>query len=478
MDNKKLANRILLFLFLGFSLITLFRIFILDNFTVRMLSFTIEAALVGGIADWFAVTALFKEPLGFPWHTAIIPKNRDKVIDSVSVMVENELLSSQFIEGKVKELPIIELLISYIDNPNTKKSVAKLIEKYAQEISTRVDTGEIAENIESFLKGKLKSINISVWLKKLADWAIEKGEYEHVLETIINGLIIFVKKDSTKNEIYKILNEVVEKRKSETTGFKQLFLELSLDIAQGTNSINIQDAADSLQLELLKILINMKDKNDPMYIRLDQMLKEAIQKMDTDSVTINSIEKWKEEIITRIQLKEELEKFIKGAIEISVNAQVQVENYTTGIREDLNSEIIVQSTQLETYVIDAGASIENSSQVIQWLIVQVSKYWSNFKEDEKIKSWLEAYIKENLMKVIKAEHHLLGIMVKETLSGFTNQALNEFIESKAGNDLHWIRINGSIVGAVVGMMLYLFVNLFYGPVVAPIIRDWFRIMIS
>ena len=70
MKNKKLANRILLFLFLGFSLITLFRIFILDNFTVRMLSFTIEAALVGGVADWFAVTALFKEPLGFPWHTA------------------------------------------------------------------------------------------------------------------------------------------------------------------------------------------------------------------------------------------------------------------------------------------------------------------------------------------------------------------------------------------------------------------------
>lgn len=444
MKNKKLANRILLVLFLGFSLITLFSVFILDNFTVRMLSFTIEAALVGGIADWFAVTALFKEPLGFPWHTAIIPKNRDKVIDSVALMVENELLSSQFIEGKIKELHIIDLLISYIDNPNTKKSVGKLIEKYAQDISRKFDTGHIAENIESFLKGKLKNTNISVWLKKLADWAIEKGEYEHVLETIINGLIILVKKDSTKNEIYKILNEVVEKRKSETTGFKQLFLELSLDIAQGTNSINIQDAADSLQLELLKILINMKDKNDPMYIRLDEMIKESLQKMETDPVTINSVESWKEEIITRIQLKEELEKVIKGVIDISVNAPAQIENHSKG----------------------------NSSQVIKWLMLQVNKYWRNFKEDENIKSWLEAYIKENLMKVIRAEHHLLGVMVKETLTGFTNEALNEFIESKAGNDLHWIRINGSIVGAAVGMMLYLFVNLFYGPVVAPIIRGW------
>lgn len=203
MKNKKLANRILLFLFLflflGFSIITLFRIFILDNFTVRMLSFTIEAALVGGVTDWFAVTALFKEPLAFPWHTAIIPKNRDKVIDSVAVMVENELLSSQFIEGKIKELHIIDLLISYIDNPNTKKSVGKLIEKYAQDISRKFDTGDIAENIEGFLKGKLKNTNISLGLKKLADWPIEKGEYEHVIETVINGLIILVKKDSTRN---------------------------------------------------------------------------------------------------------------------------------------------------------------------------------------------------------------------------------------------------------------------------------------
>jgi|GEM_PF-407523 Predicted membrane protein len=472
MKNKKLANRILLFLFLGFSIITLFRIFIMDNFTVRMLSFTIEAALVGGIADWFAVTALFKEPLGFPWHTAIIPKNRDKVIDSVAVMVENELLSSQFIEGKIKALHIIDLLISYIDNPNTKKSVAKLIEKYAQEISRRFDTGEIAENIESFLKDKLKNTNISVWLKKLADWAIEKGEYEHALETIINGLIIYVKKDSTKNEIYKILNEVVEKRKSETTGFKQLFLELSLDIAQGTNSINIKDAAESLQLELLKILINMKDKNDPIYIKLDQMLKEALQKMETDPVTINSIEKWKEEIIGRIQLKEELERFIKGAIDISVNVPAQIENYSTDIREEFKGEITGQWTQSENHTINGSAQTGNSSKVIQWLMIQVNKYWNNFKEDEKIKNWLEAYIKENLMKVIKAEHHLVGIMVKETLSEFTNEALNEFIESKAGNDLHWIRINGSIVGAVVGIILYLFVNLFYGPVVAPIIRGW------
>lgn len=449
MKNKKLANKILVFLFLGFGIITLFRIFILDNFTVRMLSFTIEAALVGGIADWFAVTALFNKPLGFPWHTAIIPKNRDKVIESVSVMVENELLSPKFIEGKIKEIHIIDLLIAYIDNHDTKKSIAKLIAKYGQETMGKINSNEMAGYIEAFLKTKIKSTKISPKLKKLVDWAIKNGEYDNFLEKIIDGLIVFIKKDSTREEIYSILNDVVQKRKSEANGLKQMILELSLDIAQGTNSLNLKDAAISIQETILQILINMKDKNDPMYIKLDEMLRVNIKKMETDFGIINSIENWKEEIISKIQLREELQKLIDGTIKITANLPAELD-----------------STNIEL-------STSSNAKIIKWLLIQVNRYWLNLKQDEKIKKWLEAYIKESIMKVLNAEHHLVGTMVKETLNTFTNEALNEFIESKAGNDLHWIRINGSIVGAVVGVILYLFVNLFYGPVVAPIIRGWF-----
>ena len=449
MNNKKLANRILIFLFFSFSIITLFRIFIFDNFIVELLGFTIEAALVGGIADWFAVTALFKEPLGFSWHTALIPKNREKVIEAVSNMVEGELLSYKFIESKVEEIHIVNLLISYMENYNTKNSIAKLIEKYGEDVLAKFDTGKIAEYIEDFLKDKLKNVDISLKIKKVFDWAIQNGEYERFLEAIVNGLIIAVKKDSTKEEIYIIINDAVQKRKKKTKGFKRMFFELALDIAQETNSINIRDAVDSLQQELIGILTNMKDKNDPMHIRLDQMFKEATRKMETDDSISNSIEMWKEEIMSRIHLKDELEKLINGAIKITSNDQSKLETYVTEV------------------------NISNNSQVIQWLIDQVNKYCNNFKQDEKIKNWLEGYIKENLMKVIKTEHHLIGMVVKENLGTFTNEALNEFVESKAGNDLHWIRINGSIVGAAVGVIIYLFVNLFYAPIIVPIIRGWF-----
>lgn len=449
MNNKKLANRILFFLILAFCIITLFRIFIINNFIVKLISFTIEAALVGGIADWFAVTALFKEPLGFSWHTALIPKNREKVIDAVSVMVEDELLSYEFIESKLERVQIIDLLISYIDNSNIKNNIGKLIEKYAQDILGKIDTDKTAEYIEEFLKAKLKNIDISLWTKKLVDRAIENGEYEKLLQAIVDNLIIAVNKDSTKEAIYNIISDVVKQSKNKASGPKSMFFELAFDLAEKTNSINIGDAADALQKELINILKSMKDKNDPMHIKLDAMIKEATYKIENDDSVKNNIEKWKEEIISRIKFKEELEKLINGAVKITSNVPAKLEENDTGVRNTDNSEII------------------------KWLIAQVNKYWKNFKQDEKIQKWLEAYIKENLMKVIKAEHHLLGIMVKETLDTFTNEALNEFIESKAGNDLHWIRINGSIVGAVVGVILFLFVNLVYAPIVVPMIRGWF-----
>lgn len=225
MNNKKLANRILIFLVFSFSIITLFRILIFDNFIVELLGFTIEAALVGGIADWFAITALFKEPLGFSWHTALIPKNREKVIEAVSNMVEGELLSYKFIESKVEEIHIVNLLISYVENNNTKNSIAKLIEKYGQDILAKFDTNKIAEYIEEFLKDKLKNVDISLKIKKVFDWAIQNGEYERFLEAIVNGLIIEVKKDSAKEEMYKIINDEVQKSKNKTKGFKRMFLK-------------------------------------------------------------------------------------------------------------------------------------------------------------------------------------------------------------------------------------------------------------
>ena len=82
-----------------------------------MAAFTAEAALIGGIADWFAVTALFKKPLGISWHTEIVPRNREQIIEKVSQMVGQELLSQDSIRTWIAGLkPADRLLDWFFEN--------------------------------------------------------------------------------------------------------------------------------------------------------------------------------------------------------------------------------------------------------------------------------------------------------------------------------------------------------------------------
>lgn len=106
MRSKNLATMSLAFMACGF-LITLF---LPENLAVILLRGGFEAGLVGGIADWFAVTALFRHPMGLRIpHTSLLLKNRDKIIQSLITAMETELLNKESIENKLRKFGFISM---------------------------------------------------------------------------------------------------------------------------------------------------------------------------------------------------------------------------------------------------------------------------------------------------------------------------------------------------------------------------------
>lgn len=93
MNSKARANLVLLLVFAAFLALVVLEFYLVRSPWLAFLRFGLEGALVGGLADWFAVTALFGKPLGIGWHTALIPRNREKFILALRNLVENELLS-------------------------------------------------------------------------------------------------------------------------------------------------------------------------------------------------------------------------------------------------------------------------------------------------------------------------------------------------------------------------------------------------
>jgi len=100
-------------------------------------------------------------------------------------------------------------------------------------------------------------------------------------------------------------------------------------------------------------------------------------------------------------------------------------------------------------------------------------YLEYCSEHPEIKQWLDDQIRRCVEIVLENEHALIGVAVKEVLSGFDKKKFNEFLESKVGEDLAWIRINGTIVGAVIGLIVFGFVEMLYAPYIVPVIREIF-----
>lgn len=451
MKNKKVADRLLIILLLAFTSVNVIKYRIYDSFYIDMLSFVLEAALIGGIADWFAITALYKKPLGFSWHTAIIPRNRDKLIDAVSNIVEHELLSQQAIRDKIQDINFINLIISFIDNSFESHSVtSEFIEKYGSKLLDFVDTEKLAFAAEKGIKTGLHTLPIKELVNKSLINLMDSGAYEKPLEELIDYLTAAVATDKSRQEIFEIINDLINKNMENQKGIKKTFMKLALGVAEGTDSVNAMDAAVSIQNELQSALTKLKSSEDPNHIKLLASIRNSIERSASEETMLQAMSNWRSDTIESINLYNELKALIesfKESIILMINNSNMEDSPST-------SEMIQNNYSPYT---------DNISSVIGWAKKQLASYWIQFKSNEALKASFEAVIKDFICKILDSKHAFIGSIVKRCLSNLTDEALNEFIDKKAGNDLNWIRINGCIVGAVFGLIVFLFTTFIYGP---------------
>ena len=94
-----------------------------DFLWVRALLAVSEAALVGGVADWFAVTAIFRKPLGFPYHTALLPRRRDSFIHAIIIMVQKEFFSRRKLFRHIEKIHLVPMLQEYLRREETEEQL-------------------------------------------------------------------------------------------------------------------------------------------------------------------------------------------------------------------------------------------------------------------------------------------------------------------------------------------------------------------
>ncbi|MDR3588605.1 MAG: DUF445 domain-containing protein [Negativicutes bacterium] len=425
MNYRKKANRVLTLVFAVFAAAAAAHHYYPQPLLIKLFYLVSEAALVGGLADWFAVTALFRRPLGFPWHTALIPSNRDKMIQAIAAAVQNELLSKESIKRRLAGTRIVDLAIGWMENRDRRTLFHSLVARYAEDILEGVAPSALAKYGQKLLKKYLAEGQLAGKLRQLLGWGLASGEMDRLLDYILAELQVIVDKDSTRQAIQDYLEKV---RDDVSQSWWQ---RLILDIAELTDTLNLAEAAVVLHGEARQFLLDVTDREHSIRCWIRARLSAAGEKLGTDPAWQSGILAWQQGLAGRLELEEALTTLIGLALESAT---------------------------------PAGAAA--------WISQQIEKLWDTFRADTDLQDWVEDRLKMAMGEFIDIEHNLVATVVKEALQRLSDEDLNRFVEDKAGEDLAWIRINGSVVGGIVGLLLFLLLHYGYDPYVLPLLQRW------
>lgn len=433
-NNLYKANILLAAVFILFIAATVLKYFYRDSFAAGLLAFTAEAALVGGIADWFAVTALFRKPLGISWHTAIIPNNRDMIVEKVSELVSNELLSVEAVGAKLESLNLVDAIVDGLSGSLDSALIQNKFQDFIGDKAGTLDSSKLAASLNSFISDGLKKEGLSNEIRSLLLQSFEAGKHKEWLSSLVQKAIDIAKKDTTREKIYKLLREQ-ERYNESNSGAGSFFIKMLLSMSRSSKHSNLLSIARLLQNKLIETLTELKDPSNPVFQKLADNAASLVEHLDEDQTLLELLQTWKNGIVERLGLLEALQQLLESAVESGNRRQ----------------------------------------EAARWVADNIDNYRTRLKTDEAIKKSTEELLKNMLQKVIVSEHHLIGEIAKETLSSFSNEKLTDFINDKVGDDLQWIRINGSIVGSIAGIAIYLFTHLLFNPYLLPLIQKlpWF-----
>ncbi|MGH4050731.1 MAG: DUF445 family protein [Clostridium sp.] len=432
MKNRKKANIILTILMLVFMLLTVLKHYYGEPFFIKMFIFIVEAAMVGSIADWFAVTALFERPLGIPIKP-IIPSNKEKILNNLSAIVNNNLLDMNYIQNIIENMQVSETIIGFVENKTTMKSAKNWLLSYVLNSlsSYRNDKTKYTKFI-NYIKGKSKDINFTkTKVLKLSDKYIQNRFTKVAYTNMIDKLIVFLSKDESYNKLHKFLSSQI----NEQSGKKFKFIG---GIKKIVNTDNLAKAIHSESINFLNDLKVSDKKYNYIKKIITMYSNEHLEEVDLNKILNNFIDNFA------------IEKRIDTVLTL-------LETLLIAISDDSKDTSNVPL-----------AYDDNLKSVVAIITDLTEDLWKQIKNDAGTLSWIDSVVKGLIIEIIEKNRTEFGGFVEERIKGFTDGQLESLIEDSAGEPLQWIRINGAMIGAMLGFALFSFINFVYEPFILPL----------
>lgn len=408
--NRYKATVILIFVTIGYLISCPFH----KNFIGGLISSGFCAAMIGGFADWYGITALFRKPLGVPYRTEIIPKNREKIFDGLSNMVSEELLSKEYLKSLLEDYDSSKIALK-IFSDNGLDSVKKIINEILKEILDNINEDELVDVSSKLVNNNLEQINLWRIVISAVDVSIKSGYDDKITDFIIDELRVYLKTDGFKVVLTKLVDKTkmsYEKDMARRVIVNAVVLDMILKLSS-------EEIAKIVQRKILEYFDAFKKEDNEERIKFKQWIYIKIDKLKTNEEMKEKIENYKMQLLS------------------SLNLEPYGNQILNNFKDNgFDKKTIINKTEneIEAYIKKFISQLENNTETAE-------KF--------------DSLIKGVLNKLIDNAHESIGRLVRDNLNKYSDNMLVDLIESKAGDDLQLIRINGSVVGGLVGILFFL-----------------------
>lgn len=365
-----------------------------------------EGGMVGAIADWFAVTALFRHPLGLKIpHTAIIPRRKDEIGASLGEFVESNFLSASVVRQKLESIGVGRTIGAWLARPENASRVADEASSAARGMLELLDDDDVRDVVEQLARTHLID---PAWSEHVGAWGerlIADGGHHSAVNLFIDGL------DEWLTANPESFSRLVSAR---LPGWLPSFVDRLVD--------------ERIYREAVDFVRRVRsDDRHAARLALDTYLSELTRKLQEDPETIAALERAKTEVFDSPRVRD----LATRAWNTTRQALIaSLENPQSGLR-----------SQLAATLVDIGQRLGR---------------------DDRLAGKIDDWVTDAAVTLVGNHRHEIAGIITETIERWDPQETSEKIELQVGKDLQFIRINGTVVGALAGLGIYTVATALFG----------------
>jgi uncharacterized membrane-anchored protein YjiN (DUF445 family) len=358
-----------------------------------------EAAMVGGLADWFAVTALFRHPLGLPIpHTAIIPKNKDRIGDTLALFLKDNFLTPSVVARRMRNLDVAGGIGRFLSHPPGEGRLREGASRLIADVLEALDQERLGGMVKGAVAKRMRALEVSPLLGQTLEAAIT--EDRHI--PLLDGIVTWAGRTLDANE--DLIRNMVQQRAGWIMRLAGLDERLSEAIIDGLRRLSIDMAVDP---------------DHPLREKAEEGLAKLAWDLQHDPEMRARVEELKVEII----------------------GNKAVSAWIDGIWEKTRAGLLKAARNPDaTMAGQFGDAIRQLGSTLQ--------------QDPHLKATINQFARRAVVGAVASYGSGIVALVSDTIRSWDAKTVTGRLEGAVGRDLQYIRINGTLVGGLVGLFIH------------------------